>query len=56
MEAQSERLNAPLTIEEIQEAVNSFPNCKAPGEDGLPMEVYKHYAEVLLPRLMKVFN
>lgn len=44
------------TIKEIQGAVSSFPNCKAPGEDGIPMEIYKQYSEILLPHLLRVFN
>ena len=55
-DAQRTLLDKPLTVEEMMEAVSAFPNCKAPGEDGLPMEVYKQYSEVLLPLLLKVFN
>lgn len=54
MEGQRQGLEAPLNIEEIQEAVGSFPNCKVPGEDGIPTEIYKQYSEVLLP--LKVCN
>lgn len=32
-------LDSPLTLEELQMAVNALPNYKAPGEDGLPMEM-----------------
>lgn len=39
-------LDDPLTIEELQEAVSSFSNCKAPGQDGIPIEIYKQYSEV----------
>lgn len=55
-ESQRAKLEVPLTVEELQVAVRTFPNCKAPGEDGIPMEVYKHYSEELLPHLLKVFN
>lgn len=55
-EGQRAQLEAPLTVEELQEAASVFPNCKAPGEDGIPMEVYKHYSGELLPRLLKVFD
>lgn len=36
-ESQSNLLDDPITIEEIQIAVNSFPNSKAPGDDGVPI-------------------
>lgn len=55
-ESQRAQLEAPLTIEELQKAVGTFPNCKAPGEDGIPIEVYKQYSEELLPQLLRVFN
>lgn len=53
---QRRALDAQLILEELQTAVPEFPNCKAPGEDGLPMETYKQYAGVLLPKLLAVFN
>lgn len=44
-ENQRKELEAPLTIEELQVAVGSFPNCKALGEYGIPIEVYKHCSD-----------
>lgn len=38
-----EVLYAPITIEELQAVVKEFKNNKAPGRDGLPVEVYKNY-------------
>lgn len=55
-EGQRADLECPLTVEELQTAVRSFPNCKAPGEDGIPMEIYKQYLTELLPQLFRVFN
>lgn len=54
--AAREELDAPLTVEELQLATSLFPNSKAPGDDGLPIEVYKQYGELILPRLLKVFD
>lgn len=48
--------DAPLTVEELQVALAEIPNCKAPGSDGLPMEIYKQYADILLPKLLAVFE
>lgn len=42
-------LDASLTLEELQTAIAEFLNCKAPGADGLPMEIYKQYTGILLP-------
>lgn len=53
---QRKGLEATLTLEELQEAVSSFHNCKAPGKDGIPIEIYKQYSAILLPRLLHVFN
>ena len=50
------QLDAPLTLKELQLATGVFPNLNAPGDDGLPVEVYKQYADCVLPELLKVFN
>lgn len=52
----AKQLDAPLTLKELQLAACSFPACKAPGEDGLPLEVYTQFGEQLLPKLLEVFN
>lgn len=36
-------LEEPLTLEEMQDAVSTMPEHKAPGADGLPAEVYKRF-------------
>lgn len=33
-------LKAPFMLDELKEAAASFPTCKAPGDDGITMEVY----------------
>ncbi|XP_044130601.1 carbonic anhydrase 1-like [Bufo gargarizans] len=37
-------------------ALNSIPNSKVPGGDGLPGEFYKKHGELLLPHLLAVFK
>lgn len=37
-----EILNAPFTLQELENAVASFPNSKAPGIDGLPIGSIKN--------------
>lgn len=49
-------LEAPLTVEQLQLATSLFPNSKAQGADGIPIEVYKMYADDILPHLLSVFN
>lgn len=53
---QREYLDAPIQLEELQLAVSSLANNKAPGVDGLPNEVYAKLDEVLLPHLLQVFR
>lgn len=45
----------PLTIDELGEALALSVPAKSPGADELPVEVYKRYAGVLLPRLRFFF-
>lgn len=49
-------LDAPITLEELRQAIVDMPNQKSPGPDGLPVEVYKQYGEVLAPELLKTLN
>lgn len=42
-------LDSPLTVEELQKAFSSFPTFKAPGDDGLSMEVFQKYSDILMP-------
>lgn len=51
-----EELERPITIEEIKMAVSEMANHKSPGPDGLPVEIYKQYGEVLFQELLGVFN
>lgn len=45
-----EGLKAPITLEKLQNATAAMANQKAPGPDGLPIEVYKWYGSILLPK------
>lgn len=55
-EADREYLNGPLQLEELQEAIASMANNKSPGSDGLSVELYKRYRDILLPQLLQVFQ
>ncbi|KAM8977058.1 2-(3-amino-3-carboxypropyl)histidine synthase subunit 1 [Pelodytes ibericus] len=52
----AEDLDAPITIEELAEALKSTQNGKAPGPDGLTSIYYKTFKETLLPPMLKAFN
>lgn len=47
-------IGCPLSLEKLQLATSLFPNSKAPGDDEIPIDVYKQYADCILPKL-KVF-
>lgn len=55
-EADQEILNAGITIQELMDAINAFPNGKAPGPDGFSFEFYKKYADKILPLMLRMFN
>uniref|UniRef100_A0A8C5PG93 Reverse transcriptase domain-containing protein n=1 Tax=Leptobrachium leishanense TaxID=445787 RepID=A0A8C5PG93_9ANUR len=49
-------LDAPLTTEELSDAVKSSKTGKCPGPDGLPLQYYKRFAKILYPRFLVAFN
>lgn len=49
-------MNAPLTADELLEALVLSSPGKSLGSDGLPVEVYKRYSETLVPQLKEVFE
>ncbi len=49
-------LNANITLDEIFEAITSFPSSKAPGLDGFGIEFYKKYSQKLAPLMLRLFN
>ncbi len=49
-------LDSPLTSDELQEALNSMPNKKAPGPDGFPAEFYKEFWAILAPTFYRMLQ
>lgn len=49
-------LNAPLASDELLEALALSPSGKSSGADRLSVEVYKKYADLLIPHLKAVFT
>ena len=41
---------------EVKDAINRAKNGKCPGIDGIPVEFYKKYKELLVPYMTKLFN
>ncbi|KAJ3587841.1 hypothetical protein NHX12_011436 [Muraenolepis orangiensis] len=55
-EEANSQLEGPLTIQELQTALQGMQGRRAPGIDGLSMEFYKAYWDVLSNDLLDVFN
>ncbi|XP_077323277.1 uncharacterized protein LOC143956976 [Lithobates pipiens] len=54
--AQVALLEAPISTDDIAEAMSLLNKSKAPGSDGLPLEFYLKYADTLTPRLQELFS
>ncbi|KAJ1217657.1 hypothetical protein NDU88_005250 [Pleurodeles waltl] len=50
-----EKIETPMTMDEIELALTQLPRNKAPGADGLPSEYYKAHLSCLKPHLLRVF-
>lgn len=55
-DADRDRRDAPLTLQEIINSVNSLRQDKSPGVDGITSEFYRAFEEQLTPFLWKVFT
>lgn len=49
---QADKLDKPMTIEELARAIDMLKNKKLSGKDGLPMELFKTFKEVVLRPLL----
>ena len=52
----SDKLGAPITAAEVQEAIGQLQNGKSPGPDGFVVEFYKAYSILISPHLVNVYN
>jgi hypothetical protein len=49
-------LTRDLTVRDVIEAIKALPKGKAPGHDGVPMELFREYAEEVAPTLCQAFT
>lgn len=50
------KLDAPISVEEILKAIKMMQTGKTPGPDGIPVELYKMYAEQLAPKIQSLLS
>ncbi|MBN3294582.1 LORF2 protein, partial [Polypterus senegalus] len=55
-DSQATVLDSPLTSDELQEALNSMPNRKAPGPEWVSDEFYKEFWIILAPTFFRMMN
>ncbi|MCI4381688.1 hypothetical protein PGIGA_G00254930, partial [Pangasianodon gigas] len=53
---QLEEMESPISLSEIKEVISSMKTGKSPGADGLPVEYYKEFVDVIAPILNKVYQ
>lgn len=52
----AEKLEEPITVEELQRAAHAMQAGKCPGPDGYPIEFYRKFFDKLAPILIDVYN
>lgn len=49
-------MDAPITIQNVTDAIAQLAKSKVPGLDGLPLEFYATYSEMLIPKLNALYQ
>ena len=55
-EEEAQKLNTPITADEIEAVIKKFPTHKSPGPDGFTGELYKAFKKELTPILHRLFK
>ena len=55
-EQETEKLNRPITADEIEAVTKKLPTTKSPGRDGFPGEFYKEFKEEITRILHSLFE
>ena len=55
-EEQKSKLEAPITLTELKDALNSMPEAKSPGLDGIPPELLVAIWDLVGPVILDSFN
>ena len=55
-EEQTHLLNAPISKQEVLNAINGLQSGKAPGPDGLSSEFYKEFQDLLADQILNMLN
>ena len=55
-EEEAEKVNRPITAEEIEAVIKKLPTHKSPGPDGFTGDFYKAFKEELTPTLHGLFQ
>lgn len=49
-------LEAPISIKDVTMTISQLAKSKAPGSDGLPLEFYATYSDLLIPKLQTLYQ
>lgn len=55
-EDQKGELEKDIEVEEVKEAIKSMGKGKSPGPNGIPLEMYQQYVEIIAPILTKMYR
>ena len=55
-EVAADKLDLPITVEELNSAVRTLQSGKCPGPDGYPIKFYKMFCLQLSPLLLEMYN
>ena len=48
--------DSPPTLKEVSDSIEQLTSGKSPGEDGIPLEIFKHGGPSIAEQVLKVFT